>query len=95
MKKNKKVTSVNKALGMIKTKKRVSKREYKKAIAEGVVKKFRKRPLNVVDLDSDFDVKKIMRSLKRPKGKAYMLNLIGKGAGPKDLSENKHKYIYG
>ena len=40
MKKNKKTTSMDEALGMIETKKKVSKREHKKAIAERVVKKF-------------------------------------------------------
>lgn len=36
------ILSINEALGMIKTKKVVSKKEYKKAIVGQVVKKFRK-----------------------------------------------------
>jgi len=79
MKKNKKTTSVDKALGMIRAERKVSKNKF--------------RPLNIVDLDSDSDVEKLLKGLKRPKGKSYMSSLIGKGVGPRDLSENKYKYI--
>lgn len=50
-------------------------------------------PLCIQDIDLHSDVNKIIRNLKRPQGAPYLLSLAGKLDGPRDLSENKGKYL--
>jgi len=50
-------------------------------------------PLCIQDIGLRSDVKEIIRNLKRPQGAPYLLSLAGKFDGPRDLSENKRKYL--
>jgi len=50
-------------------------------------------PLCIQDTGLYSNVEEIIRNLKRPQGTPYLLSLAGKLDGPKDLSENKRKYL--
>jgi len=50
-------------------------------------------PLCIQNVGLHSDVEEIIKNLKRPQGSPYLLSLAGKLDGPKDLSENKRKYL--